>query len=75
MDLDVDIENIEFPDDEKILQERREVAVELETQEHAFSEEESFTVHNALFDKSIKKLIFERLHSKNKRIKKNPILS
>ena len=45
-----------------------EVVVELETQEQAFSEEEYFTVQNAMFDKSTKKLIFKRLHSKNKRI-------
>jgi len=40
----------------------------LATQEQAFSKEESFIVQNVLFDKSTKKLIFERLHSKNKKI-------
>jgi hypothetical protein len=68
MDLDANIEDIEFPDEEKRLQESWEVAAELETQEPIFFEEESLTVHNALFDRSTKKLIFERIHSKNKKI-------
>jgi hypothetical protein len=68
MDLDANIEDIEFPDEEKRLQESREVAAELETQEPVFFEEESLTVHNALFDKDSKKLIFERIHSKNKKV-------
>jgi hypothetical protein len=41
MDLDVDIENIDFPDNEKRLQDRREVASEIETQEQSSSEDES----------------------------------
>jgi hypothetical protein len=62
MDLDVDIENIQFPNHEHRIKERREFAVELEAQEKAFSEEEYFTLENAMFSKSTKKLIFERLH-------------
>jgi hypothetical protein len=69
MDLDVDIENIDFPDNEKRLQDRREVASEIETQEQSSSEDELFTLKNDLFDKISKKIIFERLLSKNKRIK------
>jgi hypothetical protein len=55
MDLDVAIENIQFPDDEHRLQESKEVATEIATQEEVLSEEESFTVQNALFDKSSRK--------------------
>jgi hypothetical protein len=68
MDLDFDIENVEFPDDEKRVQESTEVSVELENKEQTFLEDESFTIQNDLFDKITKNLIFERLHSKNKRI-------
>jgi hypothetical protein len=68
MDLDVNIEDIEFLDEEKRVQESREVAAELETQEPIFFEEESLTLHSALFDKSTKKLVFEKVHSKNKKI-------
>jgi len=44
------------------LQESKEFAAKV------FSKQESFTVHNALFDKIYKKIIFERTNSKNKRI-------
>jgi hypothetical protein len=73
MDLDVNIEAIEFLDEEKRLQETREVATELATREQVFFEEEYLTVHNALYDKDSKKLIFEKIHSKNKNSKENPI--
>jgi hypothetical protein len=43
VDLEVDIENIHFPDEEKMLQESQQVVVELATQEEYFSEEESFS--------------------------------
>jgi hypothetical protein len=68
MELDANIEDIEFPDDEQRVQQSREVAVELVTQEPVFYEEESLTLHSALFDKDLKKLVFERVNSKGKRI-------
>jgi hypothetical protein len=66
MDLDVDIKNIWFPDEEERVQENTQFVVELAIQNEVFSDEETFSVHNALFDKSSKKLIFER-NSKSKR--------
>jgi len=59
MDMDINIEYIEFPDDEKRLQESREVETGIENQEQTFSEYASFTVHNALFDRSSKKIILK----------------
>jgi hypothetical protein len=67
MDLEVDIENIQFPDDDQRLQETQQLAVELSIQEEVFSEEESISVQNALFDRTSRKLILERSCSKNKR--------
>jgi hypothetical protein len=59
MELDENIEDIEFPYDEQTIQENREVVGELVTQEHFFYEEESLTLHSALLDKDLKKLVFE----------------
>ena len=59
MDLEENIEDIEFPYDEHMIQENREVVGELVTQEHFFYEEESLTLHSALFDKDLNKLVFE----------------
>jgi hypothetical protein len=67
MDLEVDIENIQFPDDEERVQENIQSVAELAIQDEEFSEEESFSIHNALFDKDSRKLIFERTLSKNKK--------
>jgi len=44
MDLEVDLENIHFPDEEQRLQESQQVTAELATQEEDFSEEESFAI-------------------------------
>jgi hypothetical protein len=66
MDLDVDIENICFLDEEEQIQENIQFVVELAIQDEIFSNEETFSVQNALFDKSSKKLIFER-NLKNKK--------
>jgi hypothetical protein len=55
-----------FPDEEERVQENTQLVVELAIQDEVFSDEETFSVHNALFDKSSKKLIFERT-SKNKK--------
>jgi hypothetical protein len=41
MDLDANIEDIEFPDEEQRVQERRQVAAELEHRNQFFFEEES----------------------------------
>jgi hypothetical protein len=68
MDLDVNIEDIEFLDEEQRIQESKEVAAELATQEPIFFEEESLTLHSALFDKDSKKLVFERVNSKGKKV-------
>jgi hypothetical protein len=69
MDLDANIEDIEFPDEEQRIQESREFATELVTQQPILFEEESITLHNALFDKDSKKLVFEKIHSKKKKFK------
>jgi hypothetical protein len=68
MELDTNFEDIEFLDDEQRIQESLEIATELETQEPVFYEEESLTLHNALFDKDSKKLIFERVNLKGKKV-------
>jgi hypothetical protein len=51
LDLDANIKDITFLDEEKRVQESREFVAELVTQEPALFEEESMTLHNALFDK------------------------
>ena len=71
MDLDINVEDIEFLDDEQRLQESMEVVAGIATQEQTFSEDESFTVQNYLFDRSSKNLILEKIHSKNKRKSKS----
>jgi hypothetical protein len=68
MDLDVNIEDIEFPDEEQRIQESREVVAELATQEPIIFEEESLTLHSALFNKVSKKLVIEKIHAKNKKV-------
>jgi hypothetical protein len=68
MELDVNIEDIECPDEEQRIQERREVATSLDTQEPIIFEEESLTLHSAMFDKYSKKLIIENVHSKNEKV-------
>jgi hypothetical protein len=65
MELDANIEDIEFPDDKQRVQPGGELVI----QEPIFYEEESLTLHSALFDKYLKKLVFERVNSKGKRIK------
>jgi hypothetical protein len=65
MDLDVDIENIEFPDDERRILPGKELIV----QENIFDEEESLTLHNASFDKELKKIVFQHVNSRGKRVK------
>jgi hypothetical protein len=57
MDLDVNIEDIEFSDEEHRIQESGEVASKLLTQDPILFEEESLTLHSTLFDKSLKKLV------------------
>jgi hypothetical protein len=63
----VNIEDIECPDEEQRIQERREVATSLDTQEPIIFEEESLTLHSAMFDKGEKKLVIEKIHAKNKK--------
>jgi hypothetical protein len=75
MDLDVDIKNVEFLDYEKILQESREVAIEIATQEQAFSEEESLIVQNVVLDKSSNFFFLKDSIQKIKGFKENLILS
>jgi hypothetical protein len=65
MDLDVDIENIRFPDEEECTQQDVQY-VALVVQDEILSNEETFFVHDVLFDKSSKKLTFE-ITSKNKK--------
>ena len=67
MDLDANIEDIEFLDEEQRVQESQEVATELVTQEPFLFEEESTTLHNDMFDKVSKKLVFEKTNTRNKK--------
>jgi hypothetical protein len=60
MDLDVDIENITFPDVEVSARENVHPVSALMIQDETFSDEETFVVQNASFDKESKKLVFER---------------
>jgi hypothetical protein len=69
MDLDANIEDIEFPNEEKRLQEIQEFAAELETREPDIFKEEYLIVYNDMYDKDSKKLIFETINSKNKKFK------
>lgn len=55
MDLEVDIENIHFPNDEERVPENVQSVAELAIQDKEFSKEESFSIHNALFDKDLRK--------------------
>jgi hypothetical protein len=66
MDLDVDIENITFPDVEVSTRENVQHISALMIQDETFSDEETFIVQNASFDKESKKLVFERT-TKSKR--------
>ena len=68
MDLDMNIEDIEFPDEEQKIQGRREFKKKLETQEPILFEEESMTLHCSLFDRCSKKLVIEKIHAKNKKV-------
>jgi hypothetical protein len=68
MELDVNIEEIEFAGEEQRLQERRTIARELATQEPIIFEEESLTLHRATFNKNSRKLVIEKVNSKNKKI-------
>jgi hypothetical protein len=67
MDLEVYIEHIQFPDDEERVQENIQPVFKLAMQDEEFLEEESFSVHNTLFDKDSGKMTFERTLSKNKK--------
>jgi hypothetical protein len=66
MDLDADIKNIEFTKEEeqRTLREK-----ELIVQETTFDGEESLTLHNTSFDKELKKMVFESVNSRGKRVK------
>jgi hypothetical protein len=67
MDVEVDIENIQFSKEEQRLQETQQIASEVATHEEHFSEDESFTIHNVIFDKNSRKLVFEGTSQKNKK--------
>jgi hypothetical protein len=58
MDLDVDIENINFLDEEEPTTENIPCISTLVVQDEIFSDEETFVVQNASFDKYSKKIIF-----------------
>jgi len=67
MDLDVNIEDIEFPDEEQRVQESKELAIEFTMKKLVFFEEESLTLHSAMFEKSTKKLVLEKVQPKVKK--------
>jgi hypothetical protein len=58
MELDANIEDIEFPDDEQRIQPKKEVV----GQETIFYEEDYLSLYSASFDKDLKKLVFELVH-------------
>jgi len=60
MDLDVDIENITFPDVEVPARENVQHISTRMVPEETFSDEETFVVQNTSFDRESKKLVFER---------------
>jgi len=68
MDLDANIEDIKFSDEEQRIQESKEFVAELVTQEPIFFEEESLTLHSDIFYKYPKKLVFEIINSKGKKV-------
>jgi hypothetical protein len=68
MELDVNVEEIEFADEEQMIQESRMISRELSTQEPIIFEEESLTLHHATFNKSSRKLVIEKINAKNKNI-------
>jgi hypothetical protein len=68
MDLDVNIEDIEFLDEEQRIQECIEVALELDTHEPIGFKEESLTMHSAMFDKSSRKLVLRESSPKIKKV-------
>jgi hypothetical protein len=67
MDLEVDIENIQFPEEEQRLQETQQFTLEVATLEEHFLEDESYTIYNAIFDRNSRKLVFEGIRQKNKK--------
>jgi len=68
MDLYVNIEDIEFPDEEQTVQDRREATTKLATQEPMVFEEESLNFHSSLFEKGSNKLVIEKGHVENKTV-------
>jgi hypothetical protein len=60
MDLYVNIEDIEFPDEERRVHESRKFATKIGMQEEILFEEESITLYNAMFDKYSEKLVFDK---------------
>jgi hypothetical protein len=68
MELDVNIEEIEFAGEEQRLEESKTIAKELATQEPIIFEEESLTLHHATFNKNSRKLVIEKINAKNKKI-------
>jgi hypothetical protein len=67
MDLEVDIVNAHLPDEEQMLQETQQIAIEITTHKEYFPEEESFTIKNALFEFFLLKLVFEGINQINKK--------
>jgi hypothetical protein len=68
MELDVNIEEIEFAGEERKLQESRKIAKEFSTQETIIFEEKYFILHYATFNKKSRKLVIEKSNAKNKNI-------
>jgi hypothetical protein len=68
MELDINVEEIEIAGEEQRLQESKTIARELATQEPIIFEEESLTLHHATFNKNSRKLVIEKVNSKNKKI-------
>jgi hypothetical protein len=71
MDLDENIEGIEFLNKEPRVQERKQVAAELGTLEPLLLEEETLNFHISLLDKSKNKLVFQNFIQKTKHFKEN----
>jgi hypothetical protein len=60
MELNINIEDIEFTYEEHMIQESRAIETKLDTQAPTVFEEEYLTLHSATFDKNLRKLVIEK---------------
>lgn len=73
MELDTNIEDIEFANDEQKIQESQVIVTKLVTQQPLFYEEDSLTLHSASFKKYSKRCYWKDLIQKERRLRKKQI--